>query len=52
MALSGDFTLDLTLNDLIEESYEQLQSLGDGESFGGNMLGRAKRTLNLMLKSW
>lgn len=52
MALSADFTLDLTLNDLIEESYEQLQSLGDGEPFGGNMLGRAKRTLNLMLKSW
>lgn len=52
MALSADYTLDLTLNDLIEESYDQLQVGADGETLTGDMFLRAKKTLNFMLKSW
>lgn len=52
MATSGVYTLSLTLNEVISEAFDTLMMGKDGETLTGNMQGRAKKSLNLMLKSW
>ena len=52
MALSKDYTLDLTLNDVIEEALDILQIGADGETLSGDMLSRSRKSLNLMIKAW
>lgn len=52
MAVSGVFTFDLTLNELLEESFDRLQIGADGETLTGDMQKRGKRSLNLMIKEW
>ncbi len=52
MALSNDYTLDLTLNDVIEEAFDIIQVGADGETFDGNNFTRGRRSLNLMIKTW
>ena len=52
MSLSKDYTLDLTLNDLIEDAYDHMQVGADGETLTGDMLTRARSSLNLMIKAW
>ncbi len=50
--LSNEFALNLTLNDVISESYELLQTIGDGESITGGLFNRALKSMNIMLKLW
>ncbi len=50
--LSDEFLLDLTLNDVIFESYDLLQVAADGEPESGGLFNRAVRSLNIMLKLW
>lgn len=52
MAGSGIYTLSKTLNDIASEAFDVLQIAADGETLGGDMMGRAKLSLNLMLKEW
>ena len=52
MTVSNEFALNLTLNDVIAESYELLQTIGDGESISGGLFTRAQKSLNIMLKLW
>lgn len=50
--LSGQYRLDLTLNDVIEEALDILQAVGDGEPISGASKNRAIRSVNTMLKLW
>lgn len=50
--LSNEFLLDLTLNDVIFESYDLLQVASDGEPIIGGLFNRARSSLNIMLKLW
>lgn len=52
MATSGEFSLNMTMDELIEEAYDHLQIGQEGETLTGNFYNRARRTLNLMLKAW
>ena len=52
MATSGTYNLSLTLNEILEETFDQLQIGADGESLSGDMKNRGKKTLNIMLKAW
>lgn len=52
MATSGEYTLDLTTADIIDESFEILQASGQGETQGGNLYNQALNSLNMMLKLW
>jgi len=52
MAGSGIYVLSKTLNEVAAEAFDILQIGADGETLGGDMLGRAKISLNLMLKEW
>ena len=52
MATSGLYTLGLTTNDLIDQSYDLLQIGQQGETLTGDFYNRATRTLNVMLKTW
>lgn len=52
MAVSGVYTFDLTLNEIIEDAFDRLQIGADGETLTGDMQKRAKRSLNLMIKEW
>lgn len=52
MAASGIYTLSKTTNQLAEEAFDILQIGADGETLGGDMIGRFKASANLMLKEW
>lgn len=52
MAVSGVYTLDLTLNEVLIETFDRLQIGADGETLDGDMQQRGKRALNLMIKEW
>lgn len=52
MSTSGIYTLSKTLNEVAAEAFDLLQVGADGETLGGDMIGRAKASLNLMLKEW
>ena len=52
MAASGIYTLSKTLNEVAAEAFDILQIGADGETLDGDMIGRAKTSLNLMLKEW
>lgn len=52
MALSGEVTLTTTLNEMLTEAYDLLQIGQDGETLNGDLLGRAKRTANMMIAEW
>ncbi len=49
---SGVYTLSKTLNDIATESLDILQIGADGESISGDILGRVRISLNLLLKEW
>jgi len=51
MATSGVYTYSLTLNEAVTEALDELQAAGDGETLTGDMIGRAKTSLNLIMKS-
>ncbi len=50
--LSNEFSLELTLNDVIFEAYDLLQVATDGETITGGLFNRALSSLNIMLKLW
>lgn len=52
MALSGDYELQLTFDDVAQEVMELLQVVGDGETITTAMKDKIKPTLNIMLKAW
>lgn len=52
MATSGTFDLNLSLNEILVEAFDQLQIGADGESLTGDMKERGRKTLNIMLKAW
>lgn len=52
MATSGEYVLDLTLNDIVEAAVEELQVSGDGETLDADMLKRGRNRINRLLKSW
>lgn len=52
MSTSGIYTLSKTLNEVAAEAFDILQIGADGETLSGDMIGRAKTSLNLMLKEW
>ena len=52
MATSGIYNLSYTLNEILEEAFQQLQIASDGESLSGDMFNKGKRALNIMLKAW
>ncbi|MCK5642795.1 MAG: hypothetical protein KAJ19_18445, partial [Gammaproteobacteria bacterium] len=52
MAASGVYTLSKTLNETLTEAFDVLQILSDGEPSNGDIFGRGKISLNLMLKEW
>lgn len=52
MTTSGIYTLGLTLNQVAAEAFDILQVGADGETLDGDMIGRAKNSLNLILKEW
>lgn len=52
MTTSGVYTLSQTLNETASEAFDILQIAADGETLSGDMIGRAKKSLNLMLKEW
>lgn len=52
MALSGQYNLNLTFEDVAIETLDRLQIIGDGENITPAMRNRVKSSLNLMLKSW
>lgn len=49
---SGVYTLSKTLNETVSEALDVLQAKADGETLSGDMIGRGKSSLNLMLKEW
>lgn len=52
MTTSGVYEIELTLNGLLEQAYDNLQIGQDGETLDGNFYNRARHTLNVMLKTW
>jgi hypothetical protein len=52
MSTSGSYRLLSTFNDLAEEAYDIIQLGADGETLSGDMLVRARKSCNFMLKSW
>jgi len=52
MALSGVYRLTTTFNDIAEEALDILQVGQDGETLSGDLLVRARKTANFMLKAW
>lgn len=52
MALSGDFVLTQTFEDIRDEVLERLQLIGDGESVTSSMTAKIKKTTNLLIKDW
>lgn len=52
MATSGNTSLSLTLNQLLEDAFDALQVGQEGETLNDNMYSRGKKALNRMLKAW
>jgi len=52
MSTSGIYVLSKTTNELAEEAFDILQIGADGETLGGDMIGRFKASANLLLKEW
>jgi hypothetical protein len=52
MATSGIYTLSKTTNQLAEETFDIMQIGADGETLGGDAIGRFKASANLLLKEW
>lgn len=52
MTASGVYTLGKTFNEIATEAADVIQVGADGETLGGDIIGRIKRPLNLMLKEW
>jgi hypothetical protein len=52
MSTSGIYTLSKNLNEIASEAFDILQIGADGETLNGDMVSRAKTSLNLMLKEW
>lgn len=50
--LSEVYRLDLTLAEVLYESYDLLQVATDGEPIAGGLFNRGLRSLNIMLKLW
>lgn len=52
MPTSGVYTLTKTLTEIVTEALETIQATGDGESLHGDILGRAVKPTNRMIKEW
>lgn len=52
MTTSGVYTLSYDTNELAQEALDVLQAMGDGETISGDIIGRVKKSINLMLKEW
>lgn len=52
MTTSGVYTFSKTLNEIVSESLDLIQAVGDGETLGGDSLDRCARSLNIMLRGW
>ena len=52
MSTSGIYTLSYDLNELAVETYDVMQIGADGETLSGDMVGRFKKSANLLLKEW
>lgn len=52
MPTSGSTDFSVTRDDIIQEAYEQLGVLGEGETPTEEQIARASRTLNMMMKTW
>jgi len=52
VSTSGVYTLSKTTNQLAEEAFDIMQIGADGETLGGNEVGRFKASANLLLKEW
>jgi len=52
MTTSGVYRLTPTFNDVVEEALDILQLGEDGETLDGNLVERARKTANFMLKGW
>lgn len=49
---SGEYSLDLTVNEILQETYEILQATGSGEDLAGELSNAGVSALNQMLKMW
>ncbi len=52
MTTSGKYTYSLTLNQILEESFDILQVVGDGETLSGEMRSRGRQSFNLLIKEY
>jgi len=52
MSTSGVYRHTVNFNEIVEEALDLLQIVGDGETLGGDMQQRARRTANFMIKAW
>ena len=52
MSTSGIYTLSKNLNEIASEAFDILQIGADGETLSGDMVSRARKSLNSMLKEW
>jgi len=52
MATSGSVDFTLNRNDLIDEAFSLLGIGAEGESLSGDMISRASRALNILVKNW
>jgi hypothetical protein len=52
MATSGDNTLTLKSINIIQEAYELIGALGEGETTNTEQISSAQRTLNMLVKNW
>lgn len=52
MPTSGSIDFSVTRDDIIQEAYEQLGVLNEGETPTDDQITSASRTLNMMMKSW
>ena len=52
MALSGQYFLTLTFEDICQEVLEILQVIGDGETVTTSMRNKIKTSTNLLIKKW
>ncbi len=52
MATSGDSTFNLAANDLIIEAFDICGIGGEGEPISSDQYARARRSLNLIVKTW
>jgi len=52
MTTSGQTELRYTLNEILEEAFQELQIASQGESLEGDMLRNGRRTLNRMIQEW